>query len=88
MMVIVWMPLDVFPQASVAVHVRVIVPVPPQPVSAGVSEYVIIGDGSTSSIAVAVPVSDGSVGVPHSTVTAGGTDSTGWAASISTSVDA
>ena len=63
------------PVASVAVHVLVIVPVP-SGFMAATSLNEIAGDGSLS-VAVAVPVADGSVESPTSTVTSAGTVITG-----------
>ena len=50
---IVWKPLLVLPQASVAVQVRVIVPVPAHPVSTPASEYERVGGVPELSVAVA-----------------------------------
>ncbi len=84
--VIVWKPLLVLPQASVAVHVRVMVPVPLQPASAPASEDVTIGVVPESSVAVARPVAAGLVGSPHGTVASGGMLNTGGVESTTTVV--
>ena len=58
------------PQSSVAVHVRVIVPVSPH-AAKKLSEEVIVTPPHVSE-PVAVPVAPGSVLIPHSTVTSAG----------------
>ena len=73
------------PQASVAVHVRSIGALAVQPVitapvpfiNRAASLNVIVIAEPQLSVAVAVPVADGSVGRPHSTVVFGGQVSTG-----------
>jgi len=69
--------LDTLPQASVAVHVRVMVDSCGQLPDAVLSLWVTTGAGSQLSSAVATPVADGSVSPPHSTVVFGGNDRTG-----------
>ena len=66
----VWMHDDELPAASVAVHVRVIVTVPPHPGTTS-SSYVIVGVEQLS-VAVAVPVAAGLVSAGHSRTTSGG----------------
>src|SRR5262249_52182471 len=61
----------VFPHASVAVQVRVIVPPPGHPPDRA-SEEVTTGFGSQVSLAVAIPVTTGLVEPPHLTLTSGG----------------
>ena len=59
-------------QPSVAVQVRVIVAPGGQVPDHHVGVASIVGAVPQLSVAVAVPVTDGSVGVPHGSVTSGG----------------
>ena len=79
--VIVCTQVDELLLASVAVQVLVITSVLPQP-ETEVSEKVTAGDGSQTSVAVAVPVFAGEVSSPHSTVTLAGHEITGAVVSV------
>jgi hypothetical protein len=80
--------LVVLPQASVAVQVRVRVPVPAHPVSAPASECERVGGAPELSVAIAWPVAAGSVEWPHGTVAFSGRVRTGGVKSTSTVVEA
>ena len=73
--VIVWTQEAVLPQSSVAVQVREMVSVLPQP-GAEESEKLTVASPHVS-VAVAEPVAEGPVGSPHSTVASGGQVMTG-----------
>jgi hypothetical protein len=81
------MHVDELPEASVAVHVRTIVPVALQPVSpARLSSYVTTGFGSQLSVTVGVPVLGGSDSIDVVTVTLPGHVITGGVDSVTVNV--
>lgn len=86
--VIVWMTDVLLPQPSVAVQVRVMAPVPPQPVRYATSVCEMDTAEPELSIAVACPVAAGPVGCPHSTVVPAGAVKVGAVESTTTTVDA
>jgi hypothetical protein len=75
--VIICVQVELFPEASVAVHVLVMVSVRTPHPGTELSLNVIVGLGSVSSVAVAAPVFAGEVSSPHSIPTSAGQVITG-----------